>query len=152
MGEGSDGGTEEIVELRCNIDDMTAEDVGFALERLYAAGAVEAFTQSAGMKKNRPGLLLTALCRPEARAAVLRAMLTYTGTIGVREQVLTRYALARESGTAQTAFGPVRWKRSRGFGVEKFKWEHDDLERIAREKGMTPEQVRKALDADGSAD
>ena len=143
---------EEILELRCNLDDMSAEDIGFALGRIYAAGAVEAFTTPVGMKKDRPGVLLTALCRAEARGAVLEAIFAHTSTLGVREAVLTRYALARESETVQTVFGPVRRKIARGYGVEKCKWEHDDLARIAREEGMTLEAVRKVLDADGCAD
>lgn len=65
LGEGAETGAEEtVLQLQCNLDDMTPEDIGYALERIYAAGAVEAFTVPAGMKKNRPGVLLTALCRP----------------------------------------------------------------------------------------
>ena len=156
LGTAFDGGglgaTEEIVELRCNIDDMTAEDIGFAMERVFDAGAVDCFTLAAGMKKNRPGVLLTALCRPADRAAVLEAIFAHTTTIGVREQVMARYALQRESETVQTAFGPVRRKLCRGFGTEKRKWEHDDLERIARAEGMTLDAVRRVLESDGRAD
>jgi uncharacterized protein (DUF111 family) len=78
-------------------------------------------------------------------------MLTHTATLGVREQQLARYALARSVETVETAFGAVRRKTARGFGVERRKWEFDDLAAIALEKNMPLDAVRKALD-DGCAD
>ena len=143
-GDGA-GAKERLFELACNLDDMTPEAVGFAMERLYAAGAVEVFTTSAGMKKDRPGVVLTALCRAPERGAVLQALFAHTTTLGVRTRELERYALSREVETVETAFGPVRRKVSRGFGVERRKWEYDDLARIARERGMTLEAVREAV-------
>ena len=143
------GSREEIVELQCNLDDMTPEDVGFALERVYDAGAVEAFTLPAGMKKNRPGVLLTALCRAEDRDAVLAAIFTHTSTLGVRECVKTRHVLARETETVPTVFGPVRRKVA---GGARAKWEYEDLARIARAEDMPLQAVREVLDSDGSAD
>ena len=146
------GETETLIELACNIDDMTPEEVGFALERVRASGAVEAFTTAAGMKKDRPGVVLTALCREPDRAAVLNALFTHTATLGVREAGLRRYVLARETETVQTVFGPVRRKRAHGWGVERAKWEYEDLAAIARREGMTLDAVRRVIDADGYAD
>ena len=146
------GETETLIELACNIDDMTPEEVGFALERVRASGAVEAFTTAAGMKKDRPGVVLTALCREPDRAAVLKALFTHTATLGVREAGLRRYVLARETETVQTVFGPVRRKRAHGWGVERAKWEYEDLAAIARREGMTLDAVRRVIDADGYAD
>ena len=148
LGDAEVEAAEQIVELQCNVDDMTPEAVGYALERLYAAGAVEVFTMGVGMKKNRPGVLLTAICRREAKEAVLRAIFAHTTTLGVREYAPARHVLARTVETVRTAFGPVRRKRAAGYGVERTKWEYDDLARIAREQGMTLEDVRKVLDAD----
>ena len=142
----TDLAAETVYALACNLDDMTPEDVGFAMEKLYDAGAVEAYTTAVGMKKNRPGVLLTALCRPERRDAVLKAMLTHTTTLGVREQRLARYALDRSVERVETAFGAVRRKVAQGFGVERRKWEYDDLAAVAREKDMPLDAVRKALD------
>lgn len=147
-----EGETETLVELACNIDDMTPEDVGFALERVRAAGAVEAFRVAAGMKKDRPGVLLTALCREADREAVLAALFAHTTTLGVREAVLRRYALARDTETVQTVFGPVRRKVARGRSVERTKWEYEDLADIARAEGLTLDAVRRVIDADGYAD
>ena len=152
LGEAETAGAqaETVVELACNLDDVTPEELGFAMERLYGAGAVEVFTTAVGMKKNRPGVLLTALCREEAREAVRNAMFRYTTTIGVREQTMTRWALERSIETAETPFGPVRRKIARGFGTEKQKWEYDDLARIAAERGMTLGEVRHVLDSEES--
>ena len=134
--------TEQVVELQCNLDDMTPEAVGYALERLYAAGAVEAFTLPAGMKKNRPGVLLTALCRPAERQVVLAAMLRHTSTLGVRERTLLRHVLPREVGCVETAYGPVRCKTAPG----RRKWEYDDLARIASERDIPLDALRRELD------
>lgn len=143
---------EEVIEFSCNLDDMTPEDIGFALERIFAAGALDAWTVAAGMKKNRPGVVLTALCTEQARADVLETMLAHTTTLGVREQTLRRHVLPRELETVQTDFGPVRRKVARVYGAEKAKWEYEDVARIAREQGMTLAEVRAVLDADGYSD
>ena len=143
---------EEVIEFSCNLDDMTPEDIGFALERIFAAGALDAWTVAAGMKKNRPGVVLTALCTEQARADVLETMLAHTTTLGVREQTLRRHVLPRELETVQTDFGPVRRKVARIYGAEKAKWEYEDVARIAREQGMTLAEVRAVLDADGYSD
>ena len=100
------------------------------------------------MKKNRPGVLLTALCRADARDAVLEAIFAHTSTLGVREYAPARHVLVRGIETVQTAFGPVRRKVARGYGAEKTKWEYEDVARIARERDMTLAAVREVLDAD----
>ena len=148
--ESSEARAETVFELACNLDDMTPEELGFAMERLYEAGAVEVFTTAVGMKKNRPGVLLTALCREAAREAVRNAMIKYTSTLGVREKTLTRWAMERAVETAETPFGPVRRKTARGFGTEKRKWEYDDVARIAAQRGMTIGEVRHVLDSEES--
>ena len=89
--------------------------------------------------------------RPAARSAVLEAMLTHTATLGVREQMMTRHALERTVETVETPLGTVRRKVARGFGVERKKWEYEDLAAIARERDLPLDAVRKALD-DGCAD
>ncbi len=136
-----------IVQLQCNVDDMTGEAMGFALERIYEAGAVEAFTVPAGMKKNRPGVLLTVLCHEDAKTSVVEAIFRHTTTIGVREATLRRHVLSRRAETVETPLGAVRAKTSTGCGVTRRKWEYDDLARIARERGLTLAEVERLLDA-----
>ena len=99
------GQTEEsaghILELACNLDDMTPEAVGFAMEQLFAAGALDVYTTPIGMKKNRPGVLLTCMCREDDREAMLRTIFRHTSTLGVRVSVCDRYTLSRRQYAVQ---------------------------------------------------
>ncbi|WP_217958992.1 nickel insertion protein [Acutalibacter muris] len=137
--------TDEIIELSCNLDDMTPEGVGFALETLLAEGALDAFTTAIGMKKSRPGIMLTCLCRPEEGEKMARLLLRHTTTLGIRETRCKRYILERSLEERETEYGPVRVKRSEGFGVSREKPEYEDLCRIARERGLSLEEVRKLI-------
>ena len=142
-----------VTELRCNLDDMTAEDLSFAMERLFALGAREAFTVPVGMKKNRAGLLLVVVCDNEDRDKMVRAIFRYTTTLGVREYVTPRYTLRREICSVETPFGTVRKKTASGYGATRCKYEYDDLARIAREKDLTLDEVRKLVkDAESDAE
>ena len=131
-----------VIELTCNIDDMTAEEIGFAMEMLFDAGAIDVFTIPVGMKKMRPGTLLTALTPEDRRDDVLAALYKHTTTIGVRETVCVRYVMDRSFGTIGTPYGAVKYKESRGFGAARSKFEFEDLARIARETGMSLKEVR----------
>lgn len=104
------GDRDRVVELEANIDDMTAEGLALALERLLAAGALDTQVLPATMKKSRPGHLLRVLCDPAQETALATAMLTHTTTFGVRVQEKERYKLQREFRSVATAFGPVRIK------------------------------------------
>ena len=146
LGE-TEGRTDAVYELACNVDDMTAEEIGFALGAIFAAGAREAFTLPAGMKKNRPGTLICAICDETRREAVLRAIFRHTSTLGVRETAARRYILDRETETLQTAYGPVRRKRAAGWGAAREKYEYDDLARIAEEKGIGLHEARALVEA-----
>ena len=137
--------TDEIYELSCNLDDMTGEDIGFAMEQLLAVGAPEVFTTPIPMKKNRPGVMLNVLCRPEKREELVRLLFLHTTTIGVRETRHDRYILRREEETMQTPFGPVRGKSVEGYGVRRSKPEYEDLRRIALEQGISLRQAREAI-------
>ncbi len=137
--------TDEIYELSCNLDDMTGEELGFAMEVLLSAGALDVYTLPIGMKKNRPGVMLTVLCRPEKREELVRLLFLHTTTIGVRETRHDRYILRREEETMQTPFGPVRGKSVEGYGVRRSKPEYEDLRRIALEQGISLRQAREAI-------
>ncbi len=129
---GPDG---RVVELCCNLDDMTPEAIGFAMERLFEAGALDVYTTPIGMKKNRPGVLLTCLSAPENRERVLKALFLHTTTLGVREALFGRYTLKREIASVETPYGPVRVKYASGYGAEREKVEFDDAARIAAQTG-----------------
>lgn len=141
----SDAQPKQIVELCCNLDDMTPEEVGFAMERLFDAGALDVFTTPIGMKKNRPAVLLTCMCREETREAILETLFRHTTTLGVRASRCDRYTLTRTARTVDTAHGPVRVKSAEGFGVKREKAEFDDLARIARETGRSLREVRAEI-------
>ena len=135
-------GADEVLELRCNLDDMSPEALGYAQEQLWQAGALDVYTAALGMKKNRPGTLLVTLCRLAQREEMLRLLFRHTTTLGVREVRCQRSTLTRRMETAQTPFGPVRVKVSEGWGVVRRKEEYEDLARIARETGLSIEEVR----------
>lgn len=141
----SEGGTEELLELSCNLDDMTGEEIGFALSALLEAGALDAWTIPIGMKKSRPGVLLSCLCREERREALLRCLFRHTTTLGVRERRCTRTALERTTETAHTPYGDVRVKVSQGWGVMRRKAEYDDLAALARENGVSLREIRDSI-------
>lgn len=136
---------DEVFELACNLDDMTPEDVGFAMERLLEAGALDVYTLPIGMKKNRPGVMLCVLCKPEDRQRMAEELFRYTTTLGIRETAHGRYVLRRESRTRQTPFGPVREKLAEGYGVSRWKPEYEDIRRIALEQELSPRQVREMI-------
>lgn len=145
LGETADR-QETLYELNCNVDDMSAEEIGFAMDRLFEAGALEVFTAAVGMKKSRPGTLLCVLCGGDIREAVVAALFRYTTTIGVRESVCNRYALERTVTAINTPYGEVRRKESAGYGVKRAKLEYDDLARIAKEKGLTLREVKDLVE------
>lgn len=143
--EASTAPMEEIAELSCNIDDMTAEDVSFAADCLREAGALEVYTTAVTMKKSRPGLVFTCICRRTDRTHMAELMFRHLSTLGIRENLLHRYVLDRRIETRQTELGPVRMKIAQGFGTEKEKPELEDLKAIAQETGMTLQELRNML-------
>lgn len=128
---------DEVCELSCNVDDMTAEAVGFAMEQLFKDGALDVYTVPIGMKKSRPGILIHVMCREADKEKMIRSVFKYTTTIGIRENKLCRYVLDRWIETVDTPYGPVRCKTSSGYGVERRKYEYDDLSKIAKEKNIS---------------
>lgn len=148
LGERS-AASDDVIELCCNIDDMTGEAIGYAFDKLFAAGALDVYTIPIGMKKSRPGHLLHVICREADKDALVRALFAHTTTIGIRENRFRRYTLDRRIETIETADGPVRRKCSTGYGVSREKFEHDDLARIADAQGLSLREaearVRKQL-------
>lgn len=134
-----------VAELSCNLDDMTPEAVAYACEVLLDAGALDVFTTATGMKKGRPGLMLTCLARPEDKETLAKLMLTHTTTLGVRETLCRRYTLERSEDVVHTKYGDVRVKKSHGWGVSREKAEYEDLAKLAKEHGATLEEVRREV-------
>ena len=142
LGETADD-VSRVSELCCNIDDMTAEEIGFATETILAAGALEVFTVSTGMKKSRPGILLEVMCREEDRDRMIELIFLHTTTLGVREQFSRRYTMTRSIKTIKTPYGDVRKKVSTGYGTSREKYEYEDLASIARKQGISIREARQ---------
>ena len=142
--------TDTVAELRCNVDDMTGEAIGFALEQLLAEGALDVFTTSIGMKKSRPGVMITVLCREEQKEKMVALLLRHTTTLGVREQLCRRYTLTRRIETITTPYGPVRKKLSQGYGVCREKYEYEDLAAIAAEQKLSLLELEEKLNGENS--
>lgn len=145
LGETDDSG-DTVTELRCNLDDMTAEAIGFAEEQFFEAGALEVYAVPVQMKKSRPGIMLSVMCREKDKDKMLKLIFRYTTTIGVRETVSHRYTLSRTIETVSTEFGEVRKKVSAGYGVIKEKFEYEDIARIAREQDMSLSAVTDLIE------
>lgn len=149
LGDTGERHEEMIVKLECNLDDMTGEAVGFAMEQLFEAGARDVYWQHIGMKKNRPGILLSVIAMPEDADHLVELIFRHTSTLGVRRENLSRYVLEREVKTAETDAGTVRIKTASGYGTSKAKLEYEDIARLARERNVSLEtvidEIRKAL-------
>ena len=146
---GTAGAAEDLIcELSCNLDDMTGEAIGFAMERLFEAGALDVYTVPIGMKKSRPAVMLCAMCREEDKEGLIEAIFRHTNTIGIRENLFRRYVLSRRTETVETRFGQVRCKISSGYGIERRKYEYDDICRIAEERGLSLETVLSEISSE----
>ena len=139
---------EQVTRLECNLDDMTGEEIGFAMERLFSAGARDVYTRAIGMKKGRPGTELNVICLPDDADSLAGLMMKYTTTLGIRRQDMSRYVLDRKIETVSTPWGPVRVKTAEGMGVKKRKAEYDDLAELARRTGLSLEEIRRELETE----
>ncbi len=145
LGETS-GSPDEIIELSCNVDDMTAEETGFAMERLFDAGALDVYTVPIGMKKSRPGTLIRVMCTSQTRETLCRELFRHTTTLGIRECPIRRHVLERGLVTLDTPYGSVRRKDACGFGVSRRKYEFEDLASIARQRGISLREAALLID------
>ena len=136
----------DVIELSCNVDDMTPESIAYALDQLMQEGALDAGWTSFGMKKGRPGIRIDLLCRPEDRDRFVDLLFHHTTTIGLRETVCTREILSRSEGIIETTWGPVRYKCSEGHGVRRIKAEYDDLASIAKSQNIPLDVVRQEFE------
>jgi pyridinium-3,5-bisthiocarboxylic acid mononucleotide nickel chelatase len=125
---------ETITVLEANIDDLNPQVFGYVMDRLLEEGALDAFGIPVQMKKNRPGMLLSVLCRPEDAGKLTNLILSETTTLGVRRREEQREVLARKLVTVSTRWGDVRLKVASMNGtVTNYAPEYDDCRRIAVE-------------------
>ena len=125
---------ETVTVLQANLDDLNPQVFGYVMDRLLEEGALDAFGVPVQMKKNRPGMLLTVLCRPEDSSKLTELIFTETTTLGVRKRQENRQALARKWITVATRWGDVRLKVASLNGtVTNYAPEYEDCRRIAME-------------------
>ena len=141
----SSSGNETVTELVCSVDDMTGESMGYAIETLFNAGALEAYTVPAYMKKSRPGMELKVLCRNEDVGEMVQIIFKHTTTIGIRESRHRRYTLDRRIEEMGTPYGTMRLKISEGYNVIRKKWEYDDIANEAGRQGVSIETMLDML-------
>jgi uncharacterized protein (TIGR00299 family) protein len=140
--------SETIMIVETNIDDMNPQAYGFVMERAFELGALDVFMVPVQMKKDRPGVLLTVLCRPEAAETIIEMLLVQTTTLGVRYYEAKRRALERVIETIDTEYGRVRIKVARdGARTLHFQPEYDDCARLAIEANAPLLEVQDAAKA-----
>ena len=139
---------DRVCEFECNLDDMTAEELAFAAERLMEEGAKDVTLTPVVMKKGRPATMMTVMLPDEEdeKERMAGLIFRYTTTIGIREIISERYILEREEKLIDTPYGKVRCKFVSGFGTKRHKFEYEDLARIAKERGAGISDVRNELE------
>jgi uncharacterized protein (TIGR00299 family) protein len=135
IGRVEPGEERAVCVVECNIDDMPGEAAGYALEKLFAAGALDAFFTPIQMKKNRPAFMLTAICSPDKRENIERTMLTETTTLGVRVHEARRATLRRRNEAVETPWGNIRVKIADGPEGPKLAPEYEDCRAAALSSG-----------------
>jgi uncharacterized protein (DUF111 family) len=133
---------EEISVIEANLDDMNPQIYGYFLEKALAAGALDVYTTPVQMKKNRPGTLLTLLCKPQETQSLISLIFAETTTFGVRNYTARRRILPRDWVTVSTQFGDVRVKVARLNGhVRHAAPEFEDCKKLAEAKHVPLHQV-----------
>jgi len=141
--ESNAGRTMQLLET--NLDDETPELIGYTIDRLWQAGALDVWTTPIQMKKNRPGVTLSAVCPAELSAPIEHILLTETTTLGVRRRPIERRTLARRAHTVETPWGPVEGKlATRPDGSTKFSPEYESSRRVASQRGVPLHDVYDA--------
>ena len=144
-GKAADSAVEKLLLLECNLDDLNPEIMPYVLEKLLAAGALDAWLQPIIMKKGRPAQTLKVLCRHDQRQALLNILFTETTTLGVRVIAVERTALERRWKTVQTPWGDVRVKEGLlGGKVVNAMPEFEDCKIVAEEKNIPLKDVEAA--------
>ncbi|MDO5114470.1 MAG: DUF111 family protein [Synergistaceae bacterium] len=139
----------EVTELSANIDDMTGEDLGAAMEILLAEGALDVWFEHIQMKKNRPAVKLSLLVPPAERERFAELTLRHTTTLGVRMKTMERAVLERGTRIVPTRFGELRFKQAlSGKKVVREMAEYDDIRKIAADTGLPMSEIRRMVAED----
>lgn len=142
--------SEKIAVLETQIDDLNPQVIGYVFEALLAAGALDVFTQAIGMKKSRPGILLTVICTPEKVADCQNIIFKETTTLGIRHRIQNRSILQREIQQITTDYGVARVKiASQGIGDNKtilnVQPEYEDCVELARKSNQSLQMIHQIV-------
>jgi uncharacterized protein (TIGR00299 family) protein len=134
---------ETLLMIETNIDDLSPQVVGYVMDRAFELGALDCYLTHTQMKKNRPGLLISVLCRPDEREKFLQMLFAETTTIGARSYEVTRRALARETVRVETQFGPIDVKVAHtNKGTVNAMPEFEQCRTAARKAGVPLREVQ----------
>lgn len=134
-----------VTVLEATVDDQTAEELGFAMERWMDAGALDVFFTGIQMKKNRPGTLITLLCRPTDEKIFSECLLRDTTTLGIRVSTSERRLLDRKIVPVETEFGPIRLKIAGNGVFLKFHPEYEDCREAALKNHVPLREIQAAV-------
>ena len=134
-----------IIEMSSNLDDMTPEEIGFAVEQLLLSPALDVFTTPIMMKKQRPSTMLTVLCKVDDINDVRDLIFKHTTSLGIRYHRCERYILNRSTGNIDWEGHTIAFKESSGFGVVRHKYEYDSLAAIAKHNDMSLLDLKRQL-------
>lgn len=126
-------GVPTITELRCTLDDMTPEAIGFTQQLLLEHGALDVIILPVQMKKNRPGHLICISCRKEDEEKMSKLLFTHTTTAGIRRLSYERYTLDYDFTSVTTPYGDIRMKHYSGYGIDKYKPEYEDITKASKQ-------------------
>ena len=144
LGETESSNTQEIVLLETQIDDLNPQVIGYLFDALFEVGALDVFTQAIGMKKSRPGVLLSVVCLPEKASDCERVLFRETTTLGIRRSTQQRSILDRAFETVETEFGSVRIKiASRDGAIVNVQPEYEDCAAIARQHQLPWREIHR---------
>jgi len=130
-----------VIEISCNLDDMTPEAIGSAFDILLENGALDVYITPIMMKKNRPAVMLSCLCKEGDNEALADIMINHTTTLGVRSKKYSRTVMERSTSTVHTEYGDIRIKHAKGFNTEKHKPEYEDVIKAAKAHNVPFQQV-----------
>lgn len=152
-GESVGVATQQCTVLQCNIDDMTAESLGYVMDKLFEEGAMDAYFTPIIMKKNRPATCVSVLCSSDEKERFIDLLIVHTTTLGVRSSMVEKTILDRSLEKHDTSLGPVRVKRALYKGqFLRLKPEYDDCKKIAEKQGLPLAAVYSQVQRDIEGD
>ena len=136
---------DSVIQLSCNLDDMSGEDISFACDQLWRNGAVDVWTTHIQMKKSHPGQMLCCICRPERANHLAKVLLKHTTAWNIRKTACDRYCMTASLESANTIYGPITVRKGHGYGITKQKPDFSSLAQIAVEENISLQQLKQEI-------